>query len=266
MARRDLNVDEESRSYAGVWLLGAVLLVVGAVWALIDDVVIRRPWKAWQTEFYTEQQNRELAKLEAEEERLGEDEAYQKLLERQAQEAEQIESGESGSKLAAARGRLAVAKVAENDADLAVRFVKSELEEAWYEYDHALETGANVDGPRAHRDELIAQRSEREEEWEATKAEVAKIEAEIAELEAPLRSVEKDLEDAEGERSRLVNRIDSMKSELAGFKVDRIPSIEQIVLPNFDVNNFEQPVARVDRCTSCHIGSTARASRTCRSL
>ena len=32
----------------------------------------------------------------------------------------------------------------------------------------------------------------------------------------------------------------------------KIPKIQQVVLEEFDRNNYNQPVARVDRCTSCH--------------
>src|SRR5205823_8170369 len=34
----------------------------------------------------------------------------------------------------------------------------------------------------------------------------------------------------------------------------KIPRIQQIVLEEFDRSNFDKPVARVDRCMSCHAG------------
>jgi hypothetical protein len=34
----------------------------------------------------------------------------------------------------------------------------------------------------------------------------------------------------------------------------KIPKIQQVVLEEFDRNNFDEPIARVDRCTSCHAG------------
>ena len=41
MARRDLNLDDEKRSYAGLWLLGATLLVLGAmVWVLVEQSLL----------------------------------------------------------------------------------------------------------------------------------------------------------------------------------------------------------------------------------
>ena len=41
------------------------------------------------------------------------------------------------------------------------------------------------------------------------------------------------------------------------FGVDwqpKIPKIQQVVLDEYDRNAYDQPVARVDRCTSCHAG------------
>ena len=66
MARRELNLDEEKRSYAGVWLLAAILLVVGAVWSILDDSFFRRPWKAFQNEFFRIEEQKERTALEGE--------------------------------------------------------------------------------------------------------------------------------------------------------------------------------------------------------
>ena len=76
----------------------------------------------------------------------------------------------------------------------------------------------------------------------------------IAELQSPKLRLEDQLMDKTGERDRLANRLVGMDSDIAGFKFDKIPDIHQVVLPNFDINNFEQPVDRVDRCTTCHVG------------
>src|SRR5207247_11266108 len=34
----------------------------------------------------------------------------------------------------------------------------------------------------------------------------------------------------------------------------KIPKIQQLVLEEFDRNNFNKPIARIDRCVSCHAG------------
>jgi mono/diheme cytochrome c family protein len=253
MARRDLNLDEEKRSYAGLWLLGAALLVVGSIWAILDDSFLRRPWKAYQRAFFQVEEDRARDALRQEEEKLASDPAYVEAEKALADANRQIETGESAKKLADADKRLAAAKLDEYDADLKVRFVKSELEEAWYEYDHAIESGGNVDGARKRRDELAAERVQLEANWAKTQQAVATIEAEIAEIRAPAKTLESKVKDLATERERIATRIDGMKSIVANLELSRIPTIEQIVLPDFDLNNFEEPVSRVDRCTSCHV-------------
>jgi mono/diheme cytochrome c family protein len=253
MARRDLNLDEEKRSYAGLWLLAAILLVVGAVWAILDDSFFRRPWKSYQREFFRVEEQREHEALAAEQKKLEDDAKYQELKARLAEAEQTLSTGETAQKLAAAQQKLDAAVMEEQDADLQVRFVKSELEEAWYEYDHAIESGHGVEKARKRRDELAVEKDKLEAEWKATQAAVAKIQAEIDELRAPVVALEKELKALEEERERIANKIDGMKSMLGPIAVSRIPEIKQVVLPDFDINNFEEPVSRVDRCTSCHV-------------
>ena len=254
MARRDLNRDEEKRSYSGIWLLGATLLVVGAAWAIVDDVFFRRPWKAYQHGYYDLAKSQELDKLEAEEAKLQADDGYLELKNKLEEEEQRLTSPETSGKLEEARKRLSVAKLDEHDADLQVRFVKSELEAAWYEYDHALEVGGNVQAAQTKRDELIAKRAEDEKKWAKTQAVVARIEAEISEIEAPVRALKKELDSREYDRALVENRLNNLKSVVANVELEPIATIHQVVLPDFDINNFEQPVDRVDRCTSCHMG------------
>jgi len=253
MARRDLNLDEEKKSYAGVWLLSAILLVVGALWAILDDSFFRRPWKAYQTDFYQVEEQRERDSLATEHEKLNADEKYQDLKKQLAEAQQATSSGETAKQLAAGEQKLQGAIMAEQEADIRVRFIKSELEEAWYEYDHAMESGGNVDEARKRRDRLAEEKSTIESEWRATQQVVAKHRAEIDELNAPVETVEKQMRELETERERIVNKIDAMKTSIGLLSVSRIPEIQQIVLPDFDFNNFEEPVSRVDRCTSCHV-------------
>src|SRR5215831_11732157 len=78
MPRRDTTPqDDEKRSYGALWLVLSLLLFIGALWAIADDNVFRRPWKKWQAGF-----NRvEIARIEqaigAEQARLDADPAYQ---------------------------------------------------------------------------------------------------------------------------------------------------------------------------------------------
>lgn len=254
MARRDLNQDEEKRSYAGLWLLTAALLVLGAVWAILDDTYLRRPWKSYQHGYYALAEEKERAKLEEEQKKLEEKDEYVALREKLAEAESGLKTPETTAKLAEAQERLAAAKITESDADLQVRFVKSELEAAWYEYDHAVEHHGNVAEAQVKRDALIEQKASDIAAWEETKTVTARIQAEIDEINAPVKTITKQIEEQENDLALVQNRLNNMKSVVANVELKPIATIQQIVMPDFDVNNFEQPVDRVDRCTSCHMG------------
>jgi len=51
MPRQTLPADDEKRSYGALWLLCSLLLLVGALWAIADDNIFRRPWKKYQAGF-----------------------------------------------------------------------------------------------------------------------------------------------------------------------------------------------------------------------
>ena len=254
MARRDLNQEEEKRSYAGLWVLAAALLVAGGVWTIIDDTYFRRPWKGYQHEFAALEKSQELAKLEKEEAALTAQPEVVELNAKLAAARASLAAPEAQAKLRDARSRYAAADLDEDGADIQVRFVKSELEASKYEYDHALEVGGDVAAARARRDELEKLKTAREAEWQQSQDVLARLQAEIDEIEAPTKGLEAQVAKFATERDRLQVRIDQMKSIVANIELEPIATIQQIVLPDFDINAFEQPVDRVDRCTSCHMG------------
>ena len=68
---------DEKRSYAALWLVMSLLLFVGALWAIADDNVFRRPWKRFQGEFNRLEIRHLKDAMAAEQERLDADPAYQ---------------------------------------------------------------------------------------------------------------------------------------------------------------------------------------------
>ena len=46
-------MDEERRSLSGPLLVASVALIAAMVWAIYDESVSERPWKAYQREFQT---------------------------------------------------------------------------------------------------------------------------------------------------------------------------------------------------------------------
>jgi cytochrome c2 len=73
-------------------------------------------------------------------------------------------------------------------------------------------------------------------------------------MRSVVQTLEKEKRELEKERERLVQRLDGMVLRVGPFDLPKIPKIYQVVLNEFDRNAYDQPVARVDRCTSCHSG------------
>ena len=76
-----------------------------------------------------------------------------------------------------------------------------------------------------------------------------------SEIRSAVQNLEKEKKDLEKERERLQQRLDGIVLLKVGpFDLPKIPKIQQVVLNEFDRNAYDQGVARVDRCTSCHAG------------
>src|SRR6185295_6802091 len=265
MPRRDSQLDEEKRSYGAMWLVCSLLLLVGALWALADDNIFRRPWKKYQAEFNRLEINRLKDAIVAEQARLDADPAYQQAVANVEKARAAVDSREQKQKIADLERQLVRARQEDQSKDLNLRFVKSTLEELRYHFDDAL-----------HHEKPTDDIARRIAEGEALKAEREKIYAEsqqhIEDLEKQLKTIRQEVKDAEDEVAKLATAREDLKEKLANVSIGylpgpkssfpflgmdwqpKIPKIQQVVLPQFDRNNFDQPVDRVERCTSCHAG------------
>src|SRR5690349_8882703 len=129
MPRRTTPVDDEKRSYGALWLLCSLLLFVGALWAVADDNIFRRPWKRYQAEFNRLEIKRLEDAIAADQARLDADPAYQEATKALADAKASVASGENSRKIADLQRELTRAQEEDQSKDLNLRFVKSELEE-----------------------------------------------------------------------------------------------------------------------------------------
>jgi mono/diheme cytochrome c family protein len=256
MARRKERIDDEQKSYSAVFLLGVGLLLIGAAWAVWDDNIARRPWKKYQVDFSDLQIERAQQAVAGEDARLAKDPKYQEVSKALAEAQANIASGETARQLAAAQKAEAAAKVHVDEQDLALRIVKSKLEEAWYDYEHALLSGESGETAHAHIDALQQDKKRIDGALAAAQAQMEQYTSQAAEIRSVVQTLEKQKTELEKERERLQQKLDGMVLlKLGPVELPKIPKIQQIVLNEFDRNAFDQPVARVDRCTSCHAGA-----------
>lgn len=255
MARRDTEIDEEKKSRSVLFLLAAVALLVSGVWAVWNDNISRRPWKLFQHEFRDLEYTRAQDALAAEQARLEADPQYQELQKQLASARQNLTSGETGRQIAERQQRLTTLGKRLAVVDLDLRFVKSELEEAWYQLDHAREFGQPEEPRRARIDKLEAHRVETKKEFDELNHQKDQLDNEIKELQAGVKTIEDKIADVAAERIKLEQKLDGMVVlRLGPIEMLQVPRIEQTVIEEFDRNAYNQPIARVDRCVSCHTG------------
>ena len=253
MARQSGIAEEERKSYSAVFLFMVGLLLAGAAWSIWDDNISRRPWKKYQAEFYSEEIARAKKAVDTADEALKANPEYQDLTKRLAEAKARVDSGEQATRLAEIKRKKDELHVHTMEHDLNLRIKKSEIEEAWYHFEHAQLTGQPTEAPKHHLDELLVEKQELDRILVESESRETQMQKEMDEILGEVTALQSKIEEMEGDRSRLEQRLDQLVLVKIGpFDVPKIPKIEQVVIPEYEKSNFEVPLSRVDRCTSCH--------------
>ena len=253
MAERGIDQKEEKKSYGSVFVIGIALLVALSFWAFWDDNFTRRPWKNVQAQFFRLDYTRAKAAYDEEDKKLQADASYRELAQKLAAFRASLENGDLGKKLRALESEEARATIKFQEIDQKVKDVKSELEEAWYEHDHAVQQKRD---PKPYL-EVIAgldqRRLQLEKELEPARARRNQLKEEIKKIQSGAKEIEDELAKLTAERDRWLRVMENVTLKLGPVTFYKIPKIEQVSMEEFDRNRFDQPVARVDRCVTCHL-------------
>ncbi len=245
---------EEKRSYGALFLLLIALLIGCMLWALWQDTFSRHLWKKYKTDFYRFAIGKYEAELVKDRQKLEADETYVAL----TKELGEIEAGGAATNETAARVRelqkkLTAAEISVFEDDLNFRFVKGEIEEAWYYYEKARHEGKDGHKEKARLDSLLEKKIETEKTYDHTVGERDAIVAELAQADERKLEITEKLRPYHKTRELLALKLDAVSLSVFGYRVPKVPVIDQVVLPGFERNNFEQWVDRVDRCQNCHV-------------
>ena len=253
MAERGIDQQEEKKSYGSVFLIGIALLVALSIWAFWDDNITRRPWKSFQSQFFRLDYNKAKTAYEDENKKLQADPNYQELTKKLGGVQSSMERGDLAKKLATLEKQEAQATVRFSEIDQEVKFIKSELEEAWYEHDHAVQQKRNPKPYMEHIQELEKEKSKLDPQLEAARMKRDQLREEIKNIRSSTKELETELAKLSAERDKWVRVMDNATFKLGPLSFYKIPKIQQAVMEEFDRNRFDQPIARVDRCQSCHL-------------
>lgn len=253
MAVRGFDEAEEKKSYGSVFVLGSALLVVVTLWAFWDDNFTRRPWKKVQAEFYRLDYGKAKQAYEEGDKKLQADPNYQELVKKLAAARESLRSGELAKRLKKLEREERKVEVRFSELDQEVKFIKSELEEAWYEYDHAVQQGRSAKPYEERIQRLDQELAKLQPELEAARQKRDELKEEIKKVQSGIQELEAELSKLTAERDKWLRVMENATINLGPISFYKIARIHQVVLEEFDRNRFDQPVARVDRCQTCHL-------------
>jgi len=246
--------DPEKQDFGRLFLVLAAVLLLIVVWEAYEEAIGRQPWKGYQNDFKRlelEKLSQELAAaqeaFDQKQKRLASAPAYAEptSVANYHKAISEIEKVLNSPEYKAALEEKARLEQALDELNVEQRFIKADLDAAYYLRDSALEAGLkDHPAPDARGEKLVIETKER---LEANKKKVR-------ELAARLKQASEKLGIHEVALARLKRGLDQETSNLVAIK-ERIkkvecrpPAIQQVVIGG--LGEYE----RVDRCMTCHQG------------
>jgi mono/diheme cytochrome c family protein len=248
---QDYRPDEE-RSLSRLFFVVSVILVVASVYTVIDETIVRRPWKRYQAAFYELEYEKLRGDIAAKEAALAPAQQELDAKIRQASAALENDAAyqQAKSQVAGVKNRLA-------DLSQEQQFAKSRLDADYYQYKKAEHEGDQEVAARykASVDRLERQIADLEGPIAELRGRLEALQAQIRNAEAPMRELQEERRLQSAEIQRLRERVNQiMPAVLPGIRVPKPPEIKQVVLTGLNQTNFAEPLMRVDRCETCHAG------------
>ncbi|MBI1908847.1 MAG: c-type cytochrome [Deltaproteobacteria bacterium] len=250
----------EKISYSKYLFVLGTLFFLASVWAVFNEVVTRRSWKSYQSEFNriefkrveTEYQEKKRQILEEDKaleaqsvsyESLPDDPVLLSLRQIRLKKEAATNRMESGEYKQAVTGT-ARQKIRMDDLKQRYQFLKADQEEIYYEWKHAKENKKPFEKLMASYYEsdgkLIALKLEMEDQ----EKNLAKASSFVEEIRAEIKKWER----AEEERLKPLKLLEKKKDAILSRRLD----LKQVVVDDLGKGGVVQWGA-VDRCESCHV-------------
>ena len=225
------------KSYAPHFALLALALLLVTLWTVWDEAVSKRPWKAYQKQFFEEAQKKFRADLETAKKELREAQSSEEYAQARAEyEAAQkaYESPEARTERIRLQGELAATQKELDAVRHRFQILRGTYQETIYHFERSRSPRLKTELERL--DPEITQLSARMGQLQKQKK--ATIEQ--------LGSAEQKLEEARARLGHFEDRVHQAERALAELREEKI-EIRQVVNPKLNL---------VDRCASCHLGAT----------
>ena len=261
--RPGLDPTEEAKSYSAMFVLMVALLLGAAVWSIWDDNISRRPWKEYQVEFDRLAYKKYMQDAANEQKVLEADPEYIKTKKELDQAKADLDSGATQKKLEDLRDQLNSVRVTSDEKEQAVRFTKSFLTERWYDYNHAIQEKQDATPFMNQINQLNAELAIEQKISDGYKAQVQGIKDQIDSINSKVFDLTQKMIVITKKRDDAIDKANMVMIPISIgghvlFRYPKIPKIQQTSIEDFDRNAFDEAIARVDRCQSCHMGIDKR--------
>ncbi len=231
----------ESRDYGKLYLILSGILFIGTMWAVVDEISTRRPWKEYEKQYFDLSAARWQDKLKE----------SQASFDTTAEQAAKTAVQEAEAKLAsddAVRIQKEINGIDEEllSANRKFTFAKSLGDEAYYFWKKSIHEG---------KEDEAYKKTLREHEGEMAKANlvVEGLNARHDSLSKILNGFRAAVKETRTKQKELYAQIDLATSKIEKAQTSPI-LIRQVMMNGFDRSNFGIPKARIDRCQTCHAG------------
>lgn len=246
------NLPIEERSFRRSYLVFAGLLAATTLWAAVDETWIRRPWKDYQAEFNRREEQMVRQQIASAESTLVSEDAA--LASRKPESttasltarAEELRRGVSDPEFKALEAELAKTEDALREVERDFQFTKSVFDEIYYEWKKAEYKGQDHAAGKA--------------EWEELGAHMAELEPVIDSVTRARDDIKHRVESRRFELTLVEEQIDLRRTTITDLERrlenirGRSLEIKQLILRDYEPNEFNLPIMRVDRCETCHLG------------
>ncbi len=230
----------EQRSYTKIYGILAILLFAFTVWAVLDEVMTRRPWKDVQADFKEFKATR--LNLEIKKEKAKIDPQVRKDLKKKLAEYEkQMQSDSYLSTL----DQITDVEKKVNKAKRDYTFAKANSDETYYYLDEER---------TQHKDTTSRAKDYREIEKEKVKLLVVVNDLlhQDTVLKAKILPIQKGYKEAQRINDSVYANVIALQRKLEA--VDKMPiAVKQTMLVNYEKTNFNNLKMRIDRCETCHM-------------
>ena len=246
----------EQKSYGRVYFLVSLAFLLTVLWAVWDEAVTRRPWKHYQVAFDNMEYGQLKKRLEGLKAYLAKDHnpgkllpglpekiSYHQLLKHLEKAREELEQNREYKVLLKTLKNLDQNLYSVNQD---IQFAKAEWEEVYYKFKMAKR---QKQAYQPYADQLKTL----ENQISSYKPEQRVLEQKKKVLEKTMKSLTAEYDKYNKLYQAVTAEIDKLGRQLKSVK-QRWPQVKQVVIESYDKNNFGEPILKVDRCQSCHLG------------